>query len=178
MSEELKQYILHNGLVLGIIYVCLDVLKYLGGPEYFVNTYFGIGSFLLSIIFPIYYLVKYRSTNGGFIDFRSAFSLCTGILIAAGFIQLVFEILLFNIIDTGFASELLDVSINTAVVQLENFGISEEEISKSIEMMESRSNYSPLNMLKGFGFTIVGYTIFGVIVAAIMKKNKPEFSDE
>jgi len=37
--------------------------------------------------------------------------------------------------------------------------------------MESEANFSPMNMLKGFGFTIVGYTLFGVIVAAFTKKN-------
>ena len=38
-------------------------------------------------------------------------------------------------------------------------------------MMESEANFSPMNMLKGFGFTIVGYTLFGLLVAAITKKN-------
>ena len=84
---------------------------------------------------------------------------------------MVFNILLFNIIDPGFSSELLDVTINTAVVQFEAFGMSDEQISSAIEMMESEANFSPMNMLKGFGFTIVGYTLFGLLVAAITKKN-------
>ena len=83
----------------------------------------------------------------------------------------MFNILLFNIIDPGFSSELLDVMINTTVVQLETFGMSDEQISTAIEMMEAEANFSPMNMLKGFGFTIVGYTLFGLIVAAITKKN-------
>ena len=84
---------------------------------------------------------------------------------------MVFNILLFNIIDPGFSSELLDVTINTAVVQLEAFGMSDEQISSTIEMMESEANFSPMNMLKGFVFTIVGYTLFGLLVAAITKRN-------
>ena len=125
----------------------------------------------MAAIFPIYYLLQYKKSQDGSIDFRTAFSICTGILIASGFILLVFNILLFNIIDPRFSSELLDVTINTAVVQLEAFGMSDEQISSAIEMMESEANYSPMNMLKGFGFTIVGYTLFGLLVAAITKKN-------
>ena len=171
MSEEIKQYILKNGLVLGVIYVALDIVKYICGAEFFVNNYVSFASLLLAAIFPIYYLLKYKKSKNGFIDFRSAFSICTGILIASGFILLVFNILLFNIIDPGFSSELLDVTINTAVVQLESIGMSDEQISTAIEIMEAEANFSPMNMLKGFGFTIVGYTLFGLLVAAITKKN-------
>ena len=171
MSEEIKQYILKNGLMLGGIYVALDIIKYVYGAEFFVNNYVNFASLLLAAIFPIYYLLQYKKSQDGFIDFRSAFSICTGILIASGFILLVFNILLFNIIDPGFSSELLDVTINTAVVQLEAIGMSDEQISSAIEIMESEANFSPMNMLKGFGFTIVGYTLFGILVAAITKKN-------
>ena len=54
----------------------------------------------------------------------------------------MFNILLFNIIDPGFSSELLDVTINTAVVQLEAFGMSDEQISSAIEMMEAEANFN------------------------------------
>ena len=171
MSEEIKEYILKYGLVLGGIYVALDIFKYVYGAEFFVNNYVNFASLLLAAIFPIYYLLQYKKSQDGFIDFRSAFSICTGILIASGFILLVFNILLFNIIDPGFSSELLNVTINTTVDQLEALSMSDEHISSTIEMMESEVSFSPMNMLKGFGFTIVGYTLFGLLVAAITKKN-------
>ena len=85
MSEEIKQYILKNGLVLGVIYVALDIIKYVCGPEFFVNNYVSFASLLLAAIFPIYYLLQYKKNQDGFIDFRSSFSICTGILIESGF---------------------------------------------------------------------------------------------
>lgn len=177
MSEEIKQYILKNGLVLGGIYVGIDIIKYLFGAELFVNMYVSYAALLLAAIFPIYYLLHYKKSQDGYIDFRTAFSICTGILIASGFILLVFDILLFNIIDPEFSSELLDITINTTVIQLEAFGMSDQQISSAIEMIESEANFSPVNMLKGFGYTIVGYTLFGLIVAAVTKKNN-EFINE
>ena len=177
MSEEIKQYILKNGLVLGGIYVGIDIIKYLFGAELFVNMYVSYAALLLAAIFPIYYLLHYKKSQDGYIDFRTGFSICTGILIASGFILLVFNILLFNIIDPEFSSELLDITINTTVIQLEAFGMSDQQISSAIEMIESEANFSPVNMLKGFGYTIVGYTLFGLIVAAVTKKNN-EFINE
>jgi len=54
MSEEIKQYILKNGLVLGGIYVALDIIKYLCGAEFFVNNYVNFTSLLLAAVFPIF----------------------------------------------------------------------------------------------------------------------------
>ena len=171
MSQEIKQYILKNGLVLGGIYVALDIIKYVIGAEFFLNNYVSFSTLLLAAIFPIYYLIQFKKSKNGLLDFRTAFSICTGILIASGFILLVFNIMLFNIIDSAFASELLDLTINTAVVQFELLGMSDDQISSAIEMIESEANFSPINMLKQFGFTIVGYTLFGLLVAAVTKKN-------
>jgi len=171
MSQEIKQYILKNGLVLGGIYVALDIIKYVIGAEFFLNNYVSFATLLLAAIFPIYYLIQFKKSKNGLLDFRTAFSICTGILIASGFILLVFNIMLFNIIDSAFASELLDLTINTAVLQFELLGMSDEQISSAIEMIESEANFSPINMLKQFGFTIVGYTLFGLLVAAVTKKN-------
>jgi hypothetical protein len=44
--------------------------------------------------------------------------------------------------------------------------------------MESSNSYNPVNMLKGFGFMVVCYTIFGLIVASIIKKEKSIFSNQ
>ena len=171
MSQEIKQYILKNGLVLGGIYVALDIIKYVIGAEFFLNNYVSFATLLLAAIFPIYYLIQFKKSKNDLLDFRTAFSICTGILIASGFILLVFNIMLFNIIDSAFASELLDLTINTAVHQFELLGMSDEQISSSIEMIESEANFSPINMLKQFGFTIVAYTLFGLLVAVVTKKN-------
>ena len=60
MSEELKQHILKNGFTLGVVYICIDILKYIGGAEYFVNTYVGVLSILIAVVVPIFYTFKFR----------------------------------------------------------------------------------------------------------------------
>jgi len=176
MSEELKQHVLKNGLLLGFVYVCISILKYIGGVEYFFNNYIGAFTILIAIIVPIYCTIKFRTNNGGYIDFKTAFSSCTAILLAAGFIDLVFQMGLLNVFDPQFSVELLDATIDKTVLVYESFK-TDEEISELIELIEEKSIYSPKNMLIGYGVLTIGYTLFGLLVAAFTKNENQQFSE-
>jgi|TARA_B110000967_G_scaffold204249_1_gene246414 hypothetical protein len=178
MSEELKQHILKNGLTLGGILVAITTFTYIGGPELVTNYAVSIGSLVLMIAFPIYHTRRYRTTNDGFISFREAFTSCTGILIAAGFINTFASILLYNIIDPGFGLEVVDAIINKTVAQLEGIGAEESLIEQTIKTLEEGSSFEAANMFKGYIFSIIFYTVFGLLVAAFTKNEKPEFSEE
>jgi|TARA_B110000977_G_scaffold115104_1_gene148780 hypothetical protein len=178
MSEELKQHILKNGLTLGGILVAITAITYIGGSELLTNYAVSISSFVLMIAFPIYHTRSLRSANDGFISFRDAFTSCTGILIAAGFINTFASILLYNIIDPGFGVEVVDAIINKTVAQLESIGAEESLIEETIKSLEEGTSFDALNMFKGYVFSIIFYTVFGLLVAAFTKKDKPMFSEE
>ena len=178
MSEELKQHILKHGLMLGGILVAITILTYVGGPEVVTNYAVSIGSMVLMIAFPIYHTRRLRTLNDGFISFREAFSSCTGILIAAGFINTFAGILLYNIIDPSFGLEVMDAIINKTVAQLESLGSDETLIEGTIKALEDSSSFEAMNMFKGYIFSIIFYTVFGLLVAAFTKNEKPEFSEE
>ena len=178
MSEELKQHILKNGLTLGGILVAITIFTYVGGPEIVTNYAVSIGSMVLMIAFPIYHTRRLRTVNDGFISFREAFSSCTGILIAAGFINTFASILLYNIIDPGFGIEVMDAMINKIVAQLESIGTEESLIEETIKGLEEGSSFEAMNMFKGYIFSIIFYTVFGLLVAAFTKNEKPMFSEE
>jgi len=177
MSEELKQHVLKNGLSLGAILVAITTITYIGGPELLTNYAVSISSFVLMIAFPIYHTRRFRSLNDGFISFRDAFTSCTGILIAAGFINTFASILLYNIIDPGFGLEVIDAIINKTVSQLENIGADESIIEATIKNLEEGSSFDALNMFKGYIFSIVFYTVFGLLVAAFTKNENQQFSE-
>ena len=178
MSEELKQHILKNGLTLGALLVAITFATYLGGPEMVTNYAISIGSLVLMIVFPIYHTRSFRTANDGFISFREAFTSCTGILIAAGFINIFASILLYNVIDPGFAAEMLDAIINKTVAQLEGLGMDDATIEESIKALEEGSSFDVSNMFKGYIFSIIFYTVFGLLVAAFTKNEKPDFTQE
>lgn len=177
MSELLKQHIFKNGLNLGAILVFITISTYLGGPELVTNYTVSFGSLLVMIVFPIYHTRKFRTQSNGFISFKQAFTSCTGILIAAGFINVAASILLYNVIDPAFAIEMLDVVINKMVSQLESLGMNESQIEESIKALEESSSFDPISLFKGYLFSIIFYTIFGLLVAAFTKNENPEFSE-
>lgn len=177
MSEELKQHVLKNGLTLGGLFIFTSTVTYLGGVELVTNPIVSIAVLLLTIIFPIYFTRKFRANQEGFISFREAFTSCTGILIAAGFLNMVFGVLLYNIIDPEFAIQLSDSIINQTVDQLESIGMDDSSIESTIQKLEEEGmDFSPLKMLQGFIYSIIFYTVFGLIVAAFTKNERPEFS--
>tara|TARA_B100000780_G_C21004333_1_gene401955 strand:- start:107 stop:700 length:594 start_codon:yes stop_codon:yes gene_type:complete len=178
MSEELKQHILKHGLTLGGILVAITTFSYIGGPEIVASYSVSIGSLILMIAFPIYQTRRFRTTHEGFISFREAFSSSTGILIAAGFINTFASILLYNIIDPGFGIEVMDAIINKTVAQLESIGAEESLIEETIKSFEGSSNFDVMNMFKGYIFSIIFYTVFGLLVAAFTKNEKPMFTEE
>ena len=177
MSELLKQHILKNGLNLGAILVFITISTYLGGPELVTNYTVSFGTLLVMLVFPIYHTRKFRIQSNGFISFKQAFTSCTVILIAAGFINVAASILLYNVIDPAFAIEMLDVVINKMVSQLESLGMNESQIEESIKALEESSSFDPISLFKGYLFSIIFYTLFGLLVAAFTKNENPEFSE-
>ena len=56
---------------------------------------------------------------------------------------------------------------------LESFGVPEEEINKAITDMENENSYSFGNQLQSYVFQLLFYSVFGLLVSLIMKKNDP-----
>ena len=178
MTEELKQHIFKNGLNLGLILVGITLFTYINGAEMQVNYFVSFGTLILMIVFPIYHTRALRTHQGGYISFREAFTSCTGILVAAGFLNVFCNILIYNFIDPQYAIEVVDAIIEKTVTQLQSGGIDEATIEKMIVDIRENSDFSPMTLFKGYLFSIVFYTVFGLIVAGLTKKENPDFTEE
>ncbi len=178
MSEELKQHIFKNGLNMGLLLIGITLFSYLGGAEMQTNYIVSFGTLILMIVFPIYHTRVFRTSNEGYISFREAFTSCTGILVAAGFLNVFCNILIYNFIDPQYAIEVVDAIIEKTATQLQSSGVDEATIEKMIVDIEQNSDFSPMTLFKGYIFSIIFYTVFGLIVAASTKKEKPDFTEE
>jgi hypothetical protein len=63
------------------------------------------------------------------------------------------------------------------VSQLESLGMNESQIEESIKALEESSSFDPISLFKGYLFSIIFYTLFGLLVAAFTKNENPEFSE-
>ena len=85
--------------------------------------------------------------------------------------------LLFNYIDPSFAEAMKQMTLEQTQKMMAKFNVPQETIEKTIGEMIKMELYSFGNLMKSFlQFCIVGF-ILSLIVAAIMKKSKPEFAD-
>jgi hypothetical protein len=186
MSEELKQHILKNGLTLGLVEIALFVLTFMSLIDSIVGKDSSIlllvlvllAPILFMIIFSIYQTINFRKSNGGYLSFKEAFTSCTGVLMAGGFIVLVFNLMLFSFIYPEFSNVMIDAQIEISITLLEFFNSPVEQIEESVALIEENSNFSPKIFVNSYIKSIILYTVFGLLVAAFTKKDKPKFSEE
>lgn len=162
------------GVILGIIGIVLQMILYVMGPAAMVGTFYYVMQIITFGLF-IYFGIQLRKENGGYFTFGEAFK---GVyLMGVVFTVLIFAFswVLYNVIEPDLASQISDAVIEQTVSMLEKFGTPQEQIDQTVLQLEEQDYGMELgNMLKGLGMFLGGGLIGAAIVAAIVKKRKPE----
>ncbi len=175
MTEAVKKNGIKFGIILGVISILLTTIIYSIDIGLFVNIWVGIGIFLLNLVIGIIGVAQTKKALNGFISFKEAFTVFFIEMALGAAIGTIFMFLLFNIIDPSVKQTIMDRSVEMTVNMMNSMGAKTEDIRKTVENMKETDNFSPLNQLKSYAFGLLFYIIIGLIVAAAMKKNKPEF---
>ena len=175
MNNLVKTTASRYGLIIAGIGISYTLLAYLIDLELLVNPYMGIGLWIVNFILLIVAVSTVKKSFGGFISFKDAFSTFLLTYAASALITALFSILLFSLIDPTAAERLHELIIESTVNMMEKFGAPEEQIETQVESLENNQQFSMVNQVRGFFMGIVIFAVIGLIVAAIMKKNKPEF---
>ena len=175
MEKTIKSTAINYGLYLGIILIILTGVGYAINLDLFVTIWFALLFLVAILIFCIISTLKAKKTLGGYINFKDAFSAFFVTLLVGMLINGAISMVIFNWIDPDAATELQEKFIATQIERLEHYNIPSAKIDKAIEKMEANGNlFSPLYVLQSFVWQIAGYSIVGLIVAAIVKKKRPE----
>lgn len=175
METSFKSSAINYGLYLGISLLLLTGIGYAVSLDLFTEIWFGLLFLLVVIVLGIISIAKSKKLLGGFISFKDAFTsyfltLLVGVLISAAF-----SIILFNFIDPEASAELQEKIINSQIDRLESYNVPSEVIDETVEQMEAKGNmYSVSNVLQSIVWQLAGFSIVGLIVAAIMKKRNPD----
>ena len=89
------------------------------------------------------------------------------------FISTSFSIVLFNLIDTSTRDLIHEALITFQVENLQKWNVPAAEIKKAIDGMKETPQFSTIGLLYGILKSLLGSIVFGLILAAIFKKNKP-----
>ncbi|EPR72183.1 hypothetical protein ADIWIN_3022 [Winogradskyella psychrotolerans RS-3] len=175
MEKSLKSVAVNYGVYLSLILVSFTIIGYAIDLELLVNFWLVMLLLpLICIIFGIISSAKAKSMLNGFISFKQAFSsyfitIAIGILIST-----LVTFILFNYVDQEAAIILKEIVLEKTVSLMENFGAPASEIEKAMIEMEKQDTFAITTQLKSLAQGFVFYSIIGLLVALIMKKNDPD----
>ena len=175
MEKSLKSIAKDYGLYLGLILTLLTVTAYAVNLNLFVNIWFGMSIYFISIIFGIISTAKVKQHFNGYLNFKDSFTAYfVTILIGLVLVTLI-SFVIFNFIDTYAADILREKSIEKVIEVYENMNMSQDKLDVIIKKMESENLYSfknsALTLLTNY---LLPLSIIGLLVAATMKKSKPD----
>ena len=173
-NQTIKSSAINYGLYLGIILALCTIIPYAIDLNLFTEFWLLIVILLSIIISGILSIRKVKQLFGGYISFKEAFTsyfitVAIGLLISS-----LTYFLIFSIIDTEAANQLTEIRIENQAEMMQKFGAPEDSIAEAIEKMESDDQFSIGNQILGYCIFLIGMSVIGLIVAAIMKKTNPD----
>lgn len=174
-EQKKTNVILQYGGLSALVYLLVFVVLYLLGADSFLSIG-GYSSALVPIVFAVVGCIVFKKENGGFLEFREALKISFAILVITSLASTIFSYILFNFIDPAFGESMTQVALEQQQRMLEKFGAPQEAIDKAVKDTLSRNLYSLPNLFQTFMFYCIAQFIFALIIAAIVKKKRPEFA--
>ncbi|WP_194767193.1 DUF4199 domain-containing protein [Tamlana sp. I1] len=175
MEKSLKSVAVNFGLYLGITLALITVLAYAINLDLYTQIWFGLTILGIIIVAGIVSAVKAKKANGGFLSFKNTFTAYFITVLIGIVISAIVSIIVFNFVDPEASNELQEKIVNTQIDRLKGFNVPAEAIEETVEKLEAQGNmYSISNVAQSIVWQLLGFSVIGLIVAAAIKKNKPE----
>lgn len=173
MNEVIKKNGISYGVITGVVSALITTAIYSIDLNLFTKWWLGILIFLVYIVIGIILLSKTKAELKGIFTFKEAFTTYfISVVIGIG-ISVVFNIVLFNIIDPSAKDTLNDIIIKYTAEMMRKFGAPSSTINEALKKMQENNPYSTIELLKGSVFSIIGSSLFGLLLALIFK-SKPK----
>jgi hypothetical protein len=158
------------GLIYGIVSIIVNTI--LLNTELWKNFIIGILIMFINIFAVLYLAMKdFKELNKGLLSFKEGLGLGTLTMFTGSLLSVAYDNFYRKFIDPT----LLEQTIEMVTEKYESMGLPEDKIEEAVIKMQESAN-SGLNFLWGIlGLVFVGF-ICSLIMAAILKKEKPVFS--
>jgi hypothetical protein len=175
IEEKKTNILMQYGLLAALGSILFFVILYLGGTAFFGSPAAFL-SYVIPIGFAVFACIKAKKENGGFLSFKEALKICFGIFVLCALATSLLSYVLFNFIDPGFKESMLQLTIENTQKIMAKFNTPQDVIDKQIQGMLSKDMFSLGSIAQSFVFGCVFWFVIALIVAAILKKKKPEFA--
>lgn len=162
------------GLYLGLTLILLTTVMYAIDINLFTSTWIGMVNLLIITGFCIFAALKNKKANGGFISFKEAFTSFVVTFVVGFLLSTIYTIILLNYIDPEAKAILTENIIKTTIAMMEKFGGKTADMNKVIEEMQKTDSFGVAGQLKGFAFSVIIYSIIGLITALVVKRERPQ----
>ncbi len=187
MNTIIKQNGINFGLILGFLLALTTLLGYAVNSEILVS-YWTLGYIFLTIIIIGIIAIAYAKKGlGGFISFKQAFTTYFISLIIGLAINGFVDFMVFNVIDTDFREVIKQKTIKKseeqkdwAIGKMIDSGASESDIEefetkfdKGLDNVKNGNQHSLTKQIQGFFGFAAFFSIFGLLLALILRRNNP-----
>lgn len=175
-GQSLVRHAARSGAIIGGIGVVLYLLVYAIDYSLLADWKVGLLMIIVFIGLVIYAGINYRNEAGGYLSYGKAFQHGYVTLLTSALINLVFSLILYTVIDPDLSQNLADAAIEKSGEMMRGFGLSEEQIDQQLDLMrtEMPERYSPMGLVKQFGWNLIIFAVISVITALFVKRNEPE----
>jgi amino acid transporter len=166
------------GLIAGILMILLATFLYLGGVQAYMSNIHYL-AYVILIILAVIAAQKEKKANNGFLEFRDALKAIFLVFVIGLALYTIFNFILMTYIDPAFRKEVE----KAALLEAENFlrwlGASQEKIDEARERAKHQNTVPSISdALLGLAMYYVLFFIVALVIAAIVKRKKPEFDDK
>lgn len=179
MEQIIKRdFFVKHGLIFGGVGMGYTLIAYLFGIEFMSGTANSLINVTLIIALMFFIGTSARKLAGGFISFNEVFKAIFFSVFLGTILYILFNLLLFTLIDPGLFDRIWEFSMDKQAVQLEDSGMSDDQIDETLAMSETIKEYMLMRYsVLGFIIEVLATSVImaipALIVAAIVKKTPP-----
>lgn len=159
---------LKYGLLAAVVTMVYSTILNLSGLG--SNKILASLSYVFMIVAIVLAMKDFREKNGGFISYGEGLGLGTLTSAVLGLLSSAFTIFYIQFID----SNMLTQSLDQMREELEAKGMDDAQIEQAVEVSQKFMSPGIMFVMVILGYLIMGF-IFSLIIAAIMRKEKPVF---
>jgi len=174
INEIVKKNGVTYGIIIGVVSALLTAGLYAIDLKLFASTWIGALSFTIVLIVSIVLLINTKKSLANIFSFKDAFTTYFIAILIGVLISTFFNILLFNFIDPEAKETIGRYLVKFMTETLQKFGTPASAIDETISKMKENNPFSIPELLKAIVFSLIGYSILGLILAAIFKSKTPQ----
>ena len=177
-SPNMVKHAAQNGLIMSLVSIVLTMLVYMIDISIMVEWTFSLFTFLLFGVLTVIFGRGFRNLSGGYLTYGVSFQYAFIVVAVSSIIGLMFNILLFNVIDPELPETVARMVMETQEKMLLSFGVSDDIIDETLSNLEHDlpEQYTPIGQLKSSWAILIGAALLGALTAIFIKRKKPGFA--